>query len=512
MDINKVLIFDTTLRDGEQSAGFRLGAVEKLEMARQLALLNVDIIEAGYPISSPEDFKAVALISENIEGPIIAALSRAVTVDIDECAKALVKAKKPRIHTGAGVSEAHILGKFKDEKYGKTLEAKKEYLLQMAVNAVKHAKKYVDDVQFYAEDAGRADWNYLFQVLEDVINAGATTVNIPDTTGFAVPEQYGDLIAAIKKNVPNINKAVISVHCHDDLGMAVSNSLAGVRNGAKQVECTINGIGERAGNAALEEVVMGLRTRPDYYGITTGINSRELVKTSQMVAKKFGFTVPVNKAVVGANAFAHSSGIHVDGVLKDRVTYEIMRPEDVGIKTNIIMLTARSGRHALQHRLEELGYHKTQEEIEQIYSRFLSEADKVQTVTDEMLHAIVNDEIRNVPERYSLEFLEVNGGTSKPAKATIKIKIGNVEGQEASAGDGPIDAIYTAINKITGLSPKLIDYNIRTTSAGGQALGEVSVKLMGKDVTVTGFGASTDITVASAKAYLDGLNKLIQKN
>jgi len=508
MENNKVLIFDTTLRDGEQSAGFRLGAVEKLEMAGQLAALGVDIIEAGYPISSPEDFKAVALISEHIEGPVIAALSRAVFADIDECAKALAKAKRPRIHTGAGVSDAHILGKFKDDKYGRNKEAKKEYLLQMAVNAVKHAKKYVDDVQFYTEDAGRADWNYLFLVLEEVIKAGATTVNIPDTTGYAVPEQYGALIAAIKKSVPNINKAVISVHCHDDLGMAVANSLAGVCNGAKQVECTVNGIGERAGNAALEEVVMGLRTRPDYYGVTTGINTNELFRTSQMVAKKLGFTVPVNKAVVGANAFAHSSGIHVDGVLKDRGTYEIMRPQDVGIQTSTILLTARSGRHALQHRLEELGYHQTNKDIEKIYSRFLAEADKVQTVTDEMLHAIVNDEIRNVPETYSLEFLEISSGTSIPAMASVKIWIGNNEQQASSGGDGPVDAIYAAINKITGFSPTLVDYSIKTTSVGGEALGEVAVKIMDKDVTTTGFGASTDITIASAKAYLDGLNKL----
>jgi 2-isopropylmalate synthase len=290
--------------------------------------------------------------------------------------------------------------------------------------------------------------------------------------------------------------------------MAVANSLAGVCNGAKQVECTVNGIGERAGNAALEEVVMGLRTRPDYYGVTTGINTNELFRTSQMVAKKLGFTVPVNKAVVGANAFAHSSGIHVDGVLKDRGTYEIMRPQDVGIQTSTILLTARSGRHALQHRLEELGYHQTNKDIEKIYSRFLAEADKVQTVTDEMLHAIVNDEIRNVPETYSLEFLEISSGTSIPAMASVKIWIGNNEQQASSGGDGPVDAIYAAINKITGFSPTLVDYSIKTTSVGGEALGEVAVKIMDKDVTTTGFGASTDITIASAKAYLDGLNKL----
>lgn len=396
MESDKIIIFDTTLRDGEQAAGFRLGADEKLEIALQLAELKVDVIEAGFPISSPEDFQAVSVISEKVEGPIIAALSHVVKADIDECAKALARAKKPRIHTGVGVSNAHIMGKFGDPKYGKTREAKQDYLFQMAVRAVRHAKKFVDDVEFFAEDAGRSDPEYLFKVVEGVIDAGATVINIPDTTGYAMPEQFGTLIASIRKNVSNIDKATISVHCHDDLGMAVANSLAGVRNGARQVECTVNGVGERAGNAALEEVVMALRTRGDYFGLDTEIESKGLYKCSQLVASRLGMTIPHNKAIVGTNAFSHSSGIHADGVLKDKITYEIMHPQDIGMDMNRIVLTARSGRHALQHRLEELGYNLPPEEIEKAYRRFLKEADKVKEVPDRILHTIVKGDKRSV--------------------------------------------------------------------------------------------------------------------
>lgn len=512
MSNDRIIVFDTTLRDGEQTAGFRLSAVEKLEIAYQLASLNVDVIEAGYPISSPEDFRAVSLISENVDGPIIAALSRILIEDIDECVKALAKAKKPRIHTGVGVSDAHIMGKFKDEKYGNTKADKKEFLLEMAINAVSHAKKYVDDVQFYAEDSGRCDWAYLFRVIEGVINAGATVINIPDTTGYAIPEQYGALIAAVKKNVPNINNAIISVHCHDDLGMAVANTLAGIKEGAQQVECTINGIGERAGNAALEEVVMALRTRNDFFKVHTNVRSQELFKTSQLVAKRFGVTIPVNKAVVGSNAFAHSSGIHVDGVLKDRMTYEIMRPQDVGISENNILLTARSGKHALRNRLEELGYKFSSEEIQVIYTRFLIEADKVGKVSDHVLHAIVDDEIRDVPETYHLIFLEATSSTEKTASANIGIRIKGEIKQQSSTGDGPVDAIYKSISKIVDFPYDLIDYMIKTTSSGGEALGEVTVKIQHNDVIVTGYSVSTDIILASAKACLDGLNKIVIRN
>jgi 2-isopropylmalate synthase len=508
MNTKKVSVFDTTLRDGEQSAGFRLGAREKLDIARQLEALNVDVIEAGYPISSPEDFKAVSLISEQIERPVIVALSRAVTADIEECVKALAKAKRPRIQTGIGVSDFHVLGKFKDDKYGRTIEEKKEHLFQMSVAAVRQAKKYVDDVQFYTEDAGRCDPSFLLAVLEGVIDAGATVVNIPDTTGYSVPEQYGALIAAIKKNVPNINKAIISVHCHDDLGMAVANTLAGVINGARQVECTINGIGERAGNAALEEVVMALKTRRDYFGVETGIQCEELYKTSQLVSSTFGMTVPVNKAIVGSNAFAHSSGIHVDGFLKDRQTYEIMQPQDIGVKKSQIVLTARSGRHALQHRLEESGYKLSSEEMEKIYIRFLTEADKINVVNDRVLQAILRDEIQKTPEIYLLDSIEVSIATGKETIADVKINFGSEVKRGSSSGDGPVDAIYQAINKIVNYPCELIDYSIKTTSQGGDALGEATVKIQLDGTVMTGYGASTDILIASARAYLDGLNKL----
>jgi 2-isopropylmalate synthase len=353
----KVAIFDTTLRDGEQAAGTRLGAREKLEIARQLARLKVDIIEAGFPASSPEDYEAVRLISEHIqEGPVICGLTRAVAKDIEVCRKALVKAKRFRIHTGIGVSEIHIAGKFADDKYGKTMGEKQANILKMAVKAVKHAAEYTGDIEFYAEDSGRADRNYLYEILEAVIEAGATVVNIPDTTGYAIPAQYGALIHDIRTNVPNIDKAIISVHCHDDLGMSVANSLAGVKNGARQVEGTINGVGERAGNAAIEEVVMAICTRKDFFEeVQTGIETREFYRTSRMVADMLGMPVPANKAVVGRNAFAHSSGIHVDGFLKKRETYEIMRPETIGLAESRVVLTARTGRHGLRHRLEEMG-------------------------------------------------------------------------------------------------------------------------------------------------------------
>src|SRR5271155_93198 len=352
----KVAVFDTTLRDGEQAAGTRLGSREKLMIARQLARLRVDVIEAGYPASSPEDFEAVQLISQEIEGPAICALSRAVPGDIEACGRALAKARRPRIHTGIGVSDIHVTGKFRDERYGSNVEEKKATMIEMAVAAVKLARSYVDDVEFYAEDAGRADPAYLFQMLRAVIDAGATVVNIPDTTGYTVPEQYGALIQSVCRSVPNIELAAISVHCHDDLGLAVANTLSGVVNGARQVEGTINGIGERAGNAAIEEVVMALRTRREYLGLDTGIDAREFYRTSRLVADMLGIAVPPNKAVVGGNAFSHSSGIHVDGFLKERETYEIMRPEHVGITESRVVLTARTGRHGLRDRIEKLGY------------------------------------------------------------------------------------------------------------------------------------------------------------
>jgi len=508
----KVIVFDTTLRDGEQAAGTRLGAREKLELAMQLARLGVDVIEAGFPISSPQDFEAVELIAQQITGPVICGLSRAVNADIDAAGKALQKAKRARIHTGLGISDIHIASKFKDEKYGKTLEEKKEKTMDMGIKAVKRAKQYTDDVEFYCEDSGRAQKDYLYKVVEAVIDAGATTVNIPDTTGYAIPQQYGQLIADIIKNVPNAKKAVISVHCHDDLGMSVANTLAGVKNGARQIECTINGVGERAGNASLEESVMAIKTRKDFFGLGTKINTKELYKTSRMVSEMLGILVPPNKAIVGANAFAHSSGIHVDGFLKNPLTYEIIRPEDVGSPKSEVVLTARTGRHGLKHRLNELGYKVSETELEQIYQRFLDVADKKTEVFDEDIAALVSDEIRTVEHIFELQYLHVACGTGTLPTASVKMKI---KGKDtpvtaAACGDGPVDAAYEAIRIATGQSPKLDLYSIKAVTGGKEALGEAAVKVIDKNgIRFTGRGVSTDIIEASAKAYVDAINRMM---
>jgi 2-isopropylmalate synthase len=504
----RVAVFDTTLRDGEQAAGTRLGSRDKLILARQLARLKVDVIEAGYPASSPEDFESVKRIAQEIEGPTICGLSRAVPEDVEACGKALAKAKRPRIHTGTGVSDIHIMGKFRDDRYGKTLGEKKAKMVRMAVDAVKRARNHTPDVEFYAEDAGRSDPPYLFEVLEAAIDAGATVVNIPDTTGYTVPEQYGALIRKIRENVPNIQRATISVHCHDDLGMAVANSLAGILNGARQVEGTINGVGERAGNAALEEIVMALRTRGDYFGMSTGIEHREFFRTSRMVSDMLGIMVPPNKAVVGDNAFSHSSGIHVDGFLKDRETYEIMRPEDVGFADSRVVLTARTGRAGLRDRLTKLGYRLSKEELDHAYQHFLAIADKKLEVFDEDLVAIMHDELHPVPETCHLDYWHIYSGTAAIPTATVRLRIKGEQKQGAAIGNGPVDAVYKAIAAVTGTSAKLMRYDIRAVTSGTEALGEVTVQLEVGGRRILGRGASTDVIEASAKAYVDGLNRL----
>ena len=510
MSKEKIIIFDTTLRDGEQAAGTRLGAREKLEIARQLARLKVDVIEAGFPASSPEDFEAVRLISEQIEGPVVCGLTRAITADIETCRKALAKAKRFRIHTGIGVSEIHIAGKFADDKYGKTMGEKQATILKMAVEAVKHTAKYTDDIEFYAEDSGRADRTFLYEILEAVIEAGATVVNIPDTTGYSIPEQYGALIRDIRANVPNIEKATISVHCHDDLGMAVANSLAGVKNGARQIEGTINGVGERAGNAAIEEVVMAIHTRRDFFEeVETGINTREFYRTSHMVADMLGMPVPANKAIVGRNAFAHSSGIHVDGFLKKRETYEIMRPETIGLAESRVVLTARTGRHGLRHRLEDMGYTLSQEELDKTYERFLAIADKKKEVFDEDLAAIISDEIHVVEKIYELLHLHVVIDTDTAPKASVKMRSADETIQADATGDGPVDAAYEAIREATGQSPKLESYSIRAVTSGKEALGEATVRISENGRTFVGRGISTDIIEASARAYIDAINRMV---
>jgi len=504
--MERVIIFDTTLRDGEQSAGLRLGSKEKLEIARQLARLGVDVIEAGYPNSSPEDFEAVRLIGAKVKGVSVCALSRVVPADIEACAKALKEAEHPRIHTGIGVSDIHIEGKFRNDKYGKDLAEKKKKILGMAEEAVRRAREYVDDVEFYAEDSGRAERSYLFKVLHAVVEAGATVINVPDTTGYSLPSQFGPLIRDICAEIGD--RAIVSIHCHDDLGMAVANSLAGIENGARQVEGTINGIGERAGNAALEEVVMAICTRRDALRVGTGIDTRQFYRTSRMVSNAFGMSIPPNKAVVGSNAFAHSSGIHVDGFLKERATYEIMSPEDVGLSKSRVVLTARTGRHGLKHRLEELGFALSPEEIEQVYAQFLNIADRKQEVFDDDLLAMMRDKVNEIPERYRLDYLHTSGGTGAIPTATVRLRIGDEVRQGASCGDGPVDATYKAITEVAGIKAELLQYEIRSASAGAEAIGEVTVRLREKGLQVIGHGASTDIIEASAKAYIDGMNRL----
>jgi len=503
-----VFIFDTTLRDGEQAAGTRLGAMEKLEIARQLAKLKVDIIEAGFPASSPEDFEAVKLISQEVTDPVICGLTRAVEEDIHICGQAIAKAKRSRIHTGIGVSDIHVMGKFIDDRYGKSLGEKKNNLVKMAVKAVKTAREFTDDVQFYAEDAGRADRSFLFEILEAVVDAGATVLNIPDTTGYAIPDQYGVLIGEICTRVKNNSKIVVSVHCHDDLGMAVANSLAGIKNGARQIEGTINGIGERAGNAAIEEMVMAIRTRQDYFGLTTQIVPAELYRTSRMVATKLGMAIPPNKAVIGGNAFSHSSGIHVDGFLKERQTYEIMQPEDIGFPSSRLVLTARTGRAGVKHRMEELGYTFSKEELDLVYQRFLKVADKKQEVFDDDLMAIVRDEIHSIPKIYFLEDWRITTGKGMTPSASVSLKIKKTIIEKTSTGDGPVDALLKAILMAAGKKIELKKYEIKAATSGAQAMGEVTIQLEENQVMVTGYGASTDVIEASAKAYLDGLNRL----
>jgi 2-isopropylmalate synthase len=455
------------------------------------------------------DFEAVKLIASQVQGPAICGLSRAVAADIDSAGQALAPAKRRRIHTGLGISDIHIASKFADEKYGHTLEEKKKRAIEMGIEAVRTARKYTDDVEFYCEDSGRADKAYLFQMVEAVIDAGATTVNIPDTTGYSIPEQFGALIAELIAKVPNSRKAIFSVHCHDDLGMSVANTLAGVRYGARQVEGTINGIGERAGNASLEEVVMALRTRKDYFGIDTTINTKEFYRTSRMVADALGMPVPANKAVVGANAFAHSSGIHVDGFIKNPLTYEIMKPEDVGSPKSAVILTARTGRAGLRHRLQELGYTLSKEEIDQVYQRFLTVADRKKEVFDEDLVAIIGDGIRVVEQVYVLEYLHVASGTGTLPTASVKMRCQDKTHLAAACGDGPVDAAYEAIRQAIGLKPELDNYSIRAVTSGKVALGEATVRIHENGRTFLGRGVSTDIIEASAKAYVDAINRMV---
>ncbi len=506
---DKVAIFDTTLRDGEQSPGAALNIDEKIEIARVLQAMGVDVIEAGFPISSPGDFRAVQRISQEIRDCTVCGLTRARQADIDAAVEALKDAAHPRIHTGLGVSDVHIQHK---------LRTTRERALEMGVEAVKYARKFVEDVEYFAEDAGRADPLYLYRVLEAVIAAGATVVNIPDTTGYTTPVEFGALIAGIKNNVPNIDKAVISVHCHNDLGMATANALSGILNGARQAEVTVNGIGERAGNTSMEEVVMALRTRRDVFGVDTNIQTQHFYSISKLVSQLTGIPVQPNKAIVGANAFAHSSGIHQDGVLKERTTYEIIDPRDVGVPDSAIILSARSGRHGLRHRLVELGYILDESQFEKVYERFLKVADQKKTVDTRDLEAIVSDEARMFfEETYHLEQVQVSCGSRSIPTATVRIK--GPDGTvvcDADHGTGPVDAVYRAINRVIGEPNELIEYSVQAVTEGIDAVGRVTIRIQaekpvngGARRTFSGHGADTDVITASAKAYMFALNRLI---
>ncbi len=494
-----IKIFDTTLRDGEQSPGASMNVEEKLHVARQLSRLGVDVIEAGFPVASPGDFESVRRIAEEISGVTVAGLARARDVDIERAAEAVRPAESGRIHTFLATSDIHL--KYK-------LRMSREEVLDAAVAAVRKARSFTDDVEFSAEDATRSDWDFLCRVTEEVIKAGASTVNIPDTVGYTIPQEFGELIEYLMNKVPNIDRAVISVHCHNDLGLAVANSLTAVLKGAGQVECTVNGIGERAGNAAMEEVVMALKTRPHFFKADTRIVTEEIYKTSRLVSKITGMVVQPNKAVVGANAFAHEAGIHQDGFLKERSTYEIMRPETVGIPQSKLVLGKHSGRHAFKERLRELGYVLSDEELNKAFARFKHLCDQKKYIFDEDIETLVSEEVKRVPEVYLLEDLKVSSGTAVKPTATVRLKVGDEIVERTEEGDGPVDATYCAIARITNTESHLEKFEIKGITGGTDALGEVIVTLEERGHRVRGYGSDTDIIVAAAKAYVNALNKL----
>ncbi len=494
----KVYIFDTTLRDAEQVPGCQLNTIEKIEVARQLEKLGVDIIEAGFPISSPGDFNSVVEISKAVTRPVICALTRAVKKDIDVAAKSLEFAKRGRIHTGIGTSTYHIYEK---------LRMTPETVIEQAVDAVKYARRFVDDVEFYAEDAGRTENEFLARVVEAVIAAGATVVNIPDTTGYCLPSEYGAKIAYLKNNVPNIDKAVISTHCHNDLGMATANTLAAVENGARQMEVTINGLGERAGNTALEEVVMAIKCHKNL-DFEVGIDTRQIVATSRLVSNLMRVPVQPNKAIVGRNAFAHSSGIHQDGVLKSRETYEIIDPEDVGVDQSSIVLTARSGRAALKHHLSEIGYTPEGEELDDIYQRFLDLADKKKMVTTRDLEVLAGTAVSRRRMSIQLTGLQVVCGKSSIPTATVQISFDGDTFTETAWGNAPGDAAIAAVKNITKRRVHIEEFLVQAITRGSDDMGKVHIQISHKGKVYHGFGASTDIVTASVESFIDAISKI----
>jgi len=494
-----VKIFDTTLRDGEQCPGAAMNKEEKLLIARTLVRLNVDIIEAGFPFASKDDFEAVKLIATEIEGPVIAGLARARETDIDMTWEAIRFAERRRIHTFLATSEIHMQYK---------LKMNHAEVLSTAVAAVRYARNLNDDVEFSPEDATRSNYDFLFRVIDAVIEAGATTINIPDTVGYTTPDELGELIRLIRNSIPNIDRAVISVHCHDDLGLAVANSLAAIRAGAGQIECTINGIGERAGNASLEEVVMALRVRNQLFEADTNINAEEITRASRLVSSITGFVVQPNKAIVGANAFAHESGIHQDGLLKAKECYEIMTPASVGLTGHKIVLGKHSGRHALQAKLTEMGFSLTEEQIVSVFDEFKKLADQKKEVFEEDLEVIVTEKIYRIPEYYLLRSLHVEGDTKKQPLAVIELLMGGTLCRDIGTGDGLVDAIYETLKNMTKTQGKLLNYSVQGITGGTDALGGVMIKLEQDGKIFSGHASDTDIIVASAKAYINALNRI----
>jgi 2-isopropylmalate synthase len=497
--MERVIIFDTTLRDGEQSPGASMNKAEKLRLAIQLEKLGVDAIEAGFPASSKGDFEAVRLIAEKIRNTEVVALARASKNDIDLAWKAIKKAAHPRIHTFIATSDIHLEHK---------LKMTREQVIDATVNSVRYARTFTDNVEFSAEDGSRSRREFLCRVFEAAIEAGATTVNLPDTVGYAMPDEFAELISFILNHTPNIHRAVLSVHCHNDLGLAMANTLAGLKAGARQAEVTVNGIGERAGNTSLEEVVMGIYKRKDHLGLTTRINTTEIHSTSRLVSMLTGIVVQPNKAIVGANAFAHEAGIHQDGVLKNRMTYEIMQPETVGIVSNRLVLGKHSGRHAFKQKLLELGYDLTKKELDGLFEKFKELCDKRKEILDEDIDVLVAEEIFRVPDTYELDYLNVVSGTVAVPTATVKLKIRGKEAQNAGFGVGPVDATFNTIAKMTGTRSRLLRFSVNSVSGGMDAQGEVTVRLQENGLVALGKGADPDIITASAKAYINGLNRL----
>ena len=494
----KIYIFDTTLRDADQVPGCHLNTIEKIEVARQLEKLGVDIIEAGFPVSSPGDFNSVVEISKAVTNPTICALTRAVKKDIEVAAEALKFAQRGRIHTGIGTSDYHIYEK---------LNSTPEEIIRQAVEAVKYARRFVEDVEFYAEDAGRTAEEYLARVIEAVIQAGATVVNIPDTTGYCLPNEYGAKIAYLKNHVPNIDKAIISTHCHNDLGMATANTIAAIQNGARQVEVTINGLGERAGNTALEEVVMAISCHKNL-NFDLGINTRQIIASSQLVSSLMRVPVQPNKAIVGRNAFAHSSGIHQDGVLKSRGTYEIIAPEEVGVDQSSIILTARSGRAALKHHLKEIGYTPEGEELDILYQKFLELADKKKDITTRDLEVLAGMEKSRKNRSLKLEALQVVCGSTTLPTATVQVSFGGDIFTETASGNGPVDAAFNAVKSITKRRVHVEEYLVQAITRGSDDLGKVHVQISHKGKMYHGFAANTDIISASVESFLDAISKI----